>query len=662
MSELRFEKMRIPGGTLGKAGAYPIMYKQSMMEKESILSESEGLFINYGNITHMLPYTSLDEYDHSEEIKEFDVAVLENDYLKATFVPSLGGRMWSLYDKKKKRDLIINNPIFRPCNLSTRNAWFSGGVEWNCGVRGHSALTCDKIFAAKYQMEDGTPVLRMYAFERMRAITFQMDFFLKEDSPFLYARMRLVNGAKKVTPIYWWSTIAVQKMDGARVIVPANEAYVNQGNDPVYKISTPMVDGIDLSYPTNHKIAIDHFYKIPESSRKFEAYFDKDGKGLMHASTRRLKGRKLFVWGSSTGGENWQKFLTNKEGEKQPYLEIQAGLAATQNESLPMPPNTAWEWLEAYGAVEMDPKDVHGEWNTSRANVTSWLDDVLPEEKMDDLLSSTLKEATKQCDAVLLGHSWGELDNVLKQSMGEKEIAPYLDFGKMGKEQELWLRFLKNGYLDEPSPNEEPASYMVQEEWYKMLKDTVKGADKNNWYAWYHLGVCYFERELYDLSKEAFEKSLELQSSTWGYHGLANVDRVLGNEKASTLKMAKALSMNSDYLPLIKETMRFAYEGKEFDLMLNIHEELSEENKKDEAVQMYHAFALANTGEYQKAKDILSQNGGLLINDLREGDDSLVEEYIFIEQKIAEQNGQTLKAEDVVVPGKIDFRMFHESE
>ena len=51
--------------------------------------------------------------------------------------------------------------------------------------------------------------------------------------------------------------------------------------------------------------------------------------------------------------------------------------------------------------------------------------------------------------------------------MGEKEIAPYLDFGKMGKEQELWLRFLKNGYLDEPSPNEEPASYMVQEEWYK---------------------------------------------------------------------------------------------------------------------------------------------------------------------------------------------------
>ena len=195
-----------------------------------------------------------------------------------------------------------------------------------------------------------------------------------------------------------------------------------------------------------------------------------------------------------------------------------------------------------------------------------------------------------------------------------------------------------------------------------MLKDTVKGADKNNWYAWYHLGVCYFERELYDLSKEAFEKSLELQSSTWGYHGLANVDRVLGNEKASTLKMAKALSMNSDYLPLIKETMRFAYEGKEFDLMLNIHEELSEENKKDEAVQMYHAFALANTGEYQKAKDILSQNGGLLINDLREGDDSLVEEYIFIEQKIAEQNGQTLKAEDVVVPGKIDFRMFHESE
>lgn len=662
MSRLTFETMRIPGSELGPAGQYPILYKQKMFEKSSILDESEGLFINYGQVYHGLPYASLDEYDHSDEIREFDVAVLENEYLKAVFVPSLGGRLWSLYDKKGKQDLVVNNPVFRPCNLSVRNAWFSGGVEWNCGVRGHSSLTCDTVFAAGYHLDDDTPVLRLYAFERIRCITFQMDFFLKEDMPFLFARMRMVNASKKVTPVYWWSTIAVQQEEGARVIVPADEAYVNQGNDPVYKIATPMVDGVDLSYPTNHAISVDHFYKIPEASRKFEAYIRADGKGLMHASTRRLKGRKMFVWGDSAGGRNWQRFLTSKEGEKQPYLEIQAGLAPTQNESLPMPPQTAWEWLEAYGAVEMAPGKVHGEWKRCRENVQDWLDTALPESAMDELLASTHPAATSPAKAVLSGHGWGALDNILKISLGEKPVAAYLDFGETGAEQEVWLRFLKNGCLDEPDPGKKPASFMVQDEWFDMLKKSVRNADTHNWYAWYNLGLCYFARDLYEQSEEAFERSLSLRPSTWGYHGLANVRRMLGDDTNSAYLMAKALSLNPDHLPLVKEAMRFAYEAGAYPLILSVYDGLSERNKKDEKVRMYRAFGLAHTGDCESAKAILLENGGLVPVDLREGDDSLANEFIFIEREIGKKQGKDVSAAEVMVPEKIDYRMFFKTK
>jgi len=318
MSTLKFEKITMPAGNLGKAGDYPLLFKATAFEKGGLLDETEGLFLNYGKVMHTLPYTGVDSYDHAEDLREFDAFILENDYLKAVFIPSLGGRLWSLFDKKNQKDLVVANPVFRPCNLAVRNAWFSGGVEWNCGVRGHHPLTCDKLYAAQYTAADGTPVLRMYAFERMRAITYQMDFFLPDDSSSLFARMRLVNGTEKVTPIYWWSTIAVEQKEGARVIVPASETYVNHGGDPVFKCAIPVINGVDTSYPTNHTEATDHFFKIPESSRKFEAYVHADGTGLMHSSTRRLKGRKMFVWGTSQGGDNWQKFLTNKEGEKQP--------------------------------------------------------------------------------------------------------------------------------------------------------------------------------------------------------------------------------------------------------------------------------------------------------------------------------------------------------
>jgi hypothetical protein len=55
--------------------------------------------------------------------------------------------------------------------------------------------------------------------------------------------------------------------------------------------------------------------------------------------------RVLFVWGSGPGGRAWQRFLSVPG---KPYLEIQAGLARTRMEQLPLAPRTEWSWLEAY--------------------------------------------------------------------------------------------------------------------------------------------------------------------------------------------------------------------------------------------------------------------------------------------------------------------------
>ena len=46
------------------------------------------------------------------------------------------------------------------------------------------------------------------------------------------------------------------------------------------------------------------------------------------------------------------------------------------------------------------------------------------------------------------------------------------------------------------------------------------------------------------------------------------------------------------------------------------------------------------------------------IPDLREGDNSVPNEYIFIRQTLAAREGRTLDPEEVVVPEKVDFRMF----
>ena len=659
MTTLKFEKLLMPGAELGKDGDYPLYFPPLIRPaKKSLLDDSEGLLLGYGAYTGALPYTAQSEYDRSESIREFDSYVLENEHLKAVFLPSLGGKLWSLYDKRNGQYLVMPNTVFRPCNLAVRNAWTSGGVEWNCGITGHHAFTCDKVYAASYTAKDGTPVLRIYNFERVRAVTYQLDFILPSDSDTLFVRARIVNGTDKVTPIYWWSNIAVEMKKGARIITPADETYVTEILMPLHKITLPPKDGPDTTYPEHLDHVIDYFYKMPDNKRRYEAYIGKDGVGMIHSSTRVLKGRKMFVWGNSPGGDRWQKLLTDEEGAKHPYVELQAGLAYTQAESVPLAANTALEWVEAYSPIVMKPSEVHGEYRAAMRNVEEWLDGYLPECELDRLLERYREDALKRVDYSYKGRPWGALDKEIKRALGMKEISPTLTFGELEEEQLVWHRFLKNGFLDEPDPNKAPTSFMVQDEWFDLLCKTVKGPDKFNWYAWYNIGNCHFARADYESAKEAFERSLSLKASTWAYHGLGCTYLALGEKHFGAVALVKALAMNPTCLSFSKDAIRLCNHFGEYTAVIEMYGLIPEEHRSNPLILGYYAAALAYTGKPEVTKDILERDGGLEITEIREGDDTVTLAYIHAIKEIAKKEGKEISDSDIRVPEKIDYRVF----
>ena len=53
-----------------------------------------------------LPYLAQDDYNRIRKKKRFRVAVLENEILRATFLLDFGGRLWSLYHKPRRRELL----------------------------------------------------------------------------------------------------------------------------------------------------------------------------------------------------------------------------------------------------------------------------------------------------------------------------------------------------------------------------------------------------------------------------------------------------------------------------------------------------------------------------------------------------------------------------
>ncbi|MFH1023900.1 MAG: DUF5107 domain-containing protein [Planctomycetota bacterium] len=434
MSELRFESFTMPAAVIGGLNPHGRIQMKSgddapLREFDPGIDPDDMRDPAYGYRKNCLPYRLQDQFDCGRQPRAFEAAVLENDRLRALFLPELGGRLWSLLDKRTGRELLHVNPEFRPGNLALRNAWFSGGVEWNFCWRGHTPFTCDPLFVATARLDDGTPVLRMYEFERVRGIPYQMDFFLPDGAATLFARMAIRNPDARTVPVYWWSNIAVPEHSRHRVLTPADSVLrFNYLRMKMNLHPNPVLGGRDLSYPTNHPTACDNFYVIPDGRQAWIATVDESGRGLFQTSTKTLRGRKLFVWGQSQRGRNWQDFL-NTPGH--PYVEIQAGIERTQMTCRPLPPGESFEWLEAYGLLETDPAIAHGrDWERATGHAAAHIAEIVPQHTMEKTLERTRAMSTgAPRDVVRMASGWGALERLRREKSGERPFCgPALPF------------------------------------------------------------------------------------------------------------------------------------------------------------------------------------------------------------------------------------------
>ena len=570
----------------------------------------------YGVVPNIHPYLMQDGYSRQAAPREFPAVVLENSKLKVTVIPSLGGRIWELFDKATGKQLLHTHDAPQLANIALRKAWFAGGLEWNIGTRGHSPTSCDPLHTAIVHTPDGKHILRMWDYERLREVVFQVDIWLPADSPVVLAAVRIRNPNDHDVPMYWWSNAAIPETDRTRVIAPAHEAYGSDYTTDITRVRPTTHEGHDGTWPVNSPHAADFFFDIDPSERRWVVAADDDGDGLAMLSTGLLRGKKLFVWGQGQGGKRWQEWLSPGAG---PYAEIQAGLAQTQFEHLVMPAGAEWAWVEAYGNGHLNTVTAHGtDWDAAVAHAGERLEELLPHESLEAMLPGAITNADVPPSKMLRhGSGWGVVERARRLKAGmpwiDESGTPFVD-ESVSEEQEPWLGLLKGETFDGA------ASFVAGADWELML------AAQDNPEATFHLATMRHARQDLGGAKEAYlkvlgTKGVRRRTKALAHRGLGLALLAAGEDEEGLAELRTGVETDSTATALIVEAVTLSIRHGDPTMALDLVESAPTQGAAVGRLGFLKALALARGGHGAQAAAILRE--GVEIPDLREGEDAI---------------------------------------
>ena len=689
---VKIKIMTIPGAPLKGLNPLPMFHNKNFMPYKTAEEFPDELKKDLGARTLKLPYKMQDRYSRKRQLLKMKTIVMENEYLKATFWPENGGRLYSLYDKVLGRELLMKNPVYQPGNLAIRNAWISGGIEWNFGCLGHNCFTVDNLFAAVLKDEQGNEFVRVYEFERSKNTIFQIDFHLPDGSPILYSHVKIFNPFDEDTTTYWWTNIAFPEDGHTRVFSSVDMAIVYTDNEMTYE-KLPYLSafaGKDLSYPNNAARGFDYFFQAPAGTRStWEAGALSDGLVFFDRSTAPLSYHKVFSWGNHSAGKHWQEFLADP-GQGY-YIELQAGFARSQLHDKMFPANSSIEWTQCFGGAMLDKKNLHQEeWAEANIYLKRYIDSVISEEALyeyNKIFSKIAKMEVTETDLIHYGSGWGALEAHRMAYQNDGTFPKSVCFPKatIGEEQYPWYALLTEGKMPEEAPEAIPPSWMVSKKWMVLLEESLKNGGES-WYSMMHFGVMlnemldsehvvsiagnWSEYPTYrELAKKAFERSVELRPSVWALRGLFCIAQEENNDELAEMYYDQIFEMDDAVVDFAfaVEFIQFLNKKHKYEKAWKLYESLPEKMKSVERLILCALQAAIKL----KKLDFIAAALKCEFADIKEGETSLTDiwfEYCALKMALERGLGDDLTEEQMnelideawdhcPPPAEIDFRM-----
>ncbi|MEM9831324.1 MAG: DUF5107 domain-containing protein [Bacteroidota bacterium] len=262
----------------------------------------------------------------------YDMVYLENEYLKVTIAPSLGGKLFSAIDKTNGHELFHTNSVIKPDLIGTLGAWVSGGIEW-CFPHHHRTTTMLPSDYIMVENEDGSATVWIGETEKTMQMRGVVGVTLRPGRSYIEVDYRLSNSNALTQTFLFWANVAITANKDFRTFWPPRQeigVYHNNTSLIQWPISnetddygrTSYAEGVDLTWWRNHPDPVSFF--MWDNKDGFVGGYDySQNAGTVHVGDPvENKTSKLWQFGPGLQGQNARRKLTD---DGKAYVEIMTG-------------------------------------------------------------------------------------------------------------------------------------------------------------------------------------------------------------------------------------------------------------------------------------------------------------------------------------------------
>ena len=310
----------IPTYKLGKPEINPVFFEKRVYQ---------------GSNGKVYPVPFIDKvYDHKID-QNYKEAVLENNYVRLSILPEIGGRIFEAQDKTNGYyDFFYKQEVIKPALVGLAGPWISGGVEFNWPQHHRPGTYLPTDVHIEHE-SDGAKTVWMSEYDPLNRLKGMHGLRLRPDSSLIELRARLYNRTPFIQTFLWWANVAVEVHDKYESFFPTDVHYVAD-HAVRAQSSFPLAENDYYGIPYHERkgandlrrysnIPVPTSYMVCETNYNFFGGYDnKANGGFIHVANRHIApGKKQWTWGNSEFGRAWDRELTDVGG---PYFELMAGV------------------------------------------------------------------------------------------------------------------------------------------------------------------------------------------------------------------------------------------------------------------------------------------------------------------------------------------------